>query len=850
MNNRKWRTTILWGVLASSTALLAAPLDNRPVEDDVFYMYMPIAWRDSDNDTFRFGDFDGMTNALPYLSSLGVTAVWMNPIFESPAYHGYQHDAADTVNARFGTEADFLAFVDAAHAAGIKVFIDFVVYGISQESIWFQDAFGNPGSIYDDYLSFSNGSNTSFLGSSYNTWNGDPVGFIHWNLNNAAVTSLVTGWAEHWMDPNNDGNFLDGVDGFRLDHVSDFHPVESPWGYDLAWWVQWHNQLRALNPDVYTFAEQADWGSHGAELLPAFDAAMTKPFEFAARSSLANESAADLYSQMQVTLATLPAGGQFLATISDHDVDRLTSVLGGSLNKAKAAAAVLLTQPFPPVIYFGDEIGMLGTKQDYGSDANDIPFREPFKWNAVAGPPMSNYWALNSQAFNNPFSGDNDGRSVEEQDGIPGSLLETYKTLISTRKNHSALRNGTYFEVPNSSGAVWAFLRHDELNETLLIAINLSGSAVTPVLDLSNTEIAGGSTTVQDVITSQFLTNLTDANKGAYALNLGSYDFSVLAVDVVPTEPVPTPGAFDGVDIPSDFGLQQRAALQDNETGLGDNVSEANALYARRGPDGLEIGIPGNIDPNGSGIVFLVDSIPGEGQSALNLASMPTPPSAIPPLDGMAMDAGFEPDALVFANVFQGTLYVDHYTLPTSGSGEKRYTGASTVGGGDATLTGGSNPNAMELVLDNSNVAGVTSSDAFGASTATTGLEGMLPFGDLLLDPAASSVKLLVMIVQPNGDVGNQFLPGLGGGVSNLGPSPDLTNVSGIQFVEISMIVPGDDNGDGVFNLADHAGFPPCMTGPMPSGGLPVGCDIFDFDGNLAVDLDDYAEVQRSLGAI
>jgi len=67
----------------------------RPVADDIFYMFMPIAWRDSDGDPWRFGDFGGMTESLPYLKSLGVTAVWMTPIFVSPANHGYQHGAAD-----------------------------------------------------------------------------------------------------------------------------------------------------------------------------------------------------------------------------------------------------------------------------------------------------------------------------------------------------------------------------------------------------------------------------------------------------------------------------------------------------------------------------------------------------------------------------------------------------------------------------------------------------------------------------------------------------------------------------------------------------------------------------------
>ena len=103
------RLTPTVAVLAS---LMFVPSTLAEPVDEVFYHFMPIAWRDSDFDPNvawnagdpHFGDFDGMTASLDYLEYLGVTAVWMNPIFPSPAYHGYQHGAADTLNPRHGTE--------------------------------------------------------------------------------------------------------------------------------------------------------------------------------------------------------------------------------------------------------------------------------------------------------------------------------------------------------------------------------------------------------------------------------------------------------------------------------------------------------------------------------------------------------------------------------------------------------------------------------------------------------------------------------------------------------------------------------------------------------------------------
>lgn len=116
---------------------------------------------------------------------------------------------------------------------------------------------------------------------------------------------------------------------------------------------------------MVVFAEQADWGSYGTDLFPGMDAAFTKPFEFAARDALSWEDAGPLYSSMAATVAARDAAvvdGTFLCTIGNHDVSRLASSIGDSFAKGKAAAAVLLTQPFTPNLYYGDEIGMRGAK--------------------------------------------------------------------------------------------------------------------------------------------------------------------------------------------------------------------------------------------------------------------------------------------------------------------------------------------------------------------------------------------------------------------------------------------------------------------------------------------------------
>ncbi|MCP4250741.1 MAG: hypothetical protein GY778_27200 [bacterium] len=828
-------------VLASAQVGAGAQLDGREPVDDVFYHFMPIAWRDSDNDTYRFGDFGGMTDSLDYLQSLGVTAIWMNPIFPSPAYHGYQHGPGDQINSRLGDEASFLNFVSAAHARSIKVCVDFVVYGISHDSIWFQDAFGNPASPYDGWLAFENASNTQYLGSTYPTWNGDTVGFIHWNLDNPNPTALVTGWAQHWLDPDNDGDPADGLDGYRLDHVWNQYPNgPNGWGYNIDWWEDWDAALETVNPDVFLFAEQADWGSTGADLLSAFDASFTKPFEFAARNALATGTASGLYASMAATLGSLPAGKQFMCIIGDHDVDRLASTIGDGLVKGRAAAAVLLTQPFPPIIYYGDEIGMRGFKANYGSDANDIPMREPFKWNAVAGPPMSNYWVLNGQAFNNAYSQNNDGRSVEEQDGVSGSLLEHYKKLITARKTNVALRRGSYHAVSTSSGNVWSFLRHLDADQTVLVAINLANATVNLDVDLSIATINGGTSTVHDVIAGVDLpTDLTTANQSAYPLTMAPYGYYVLEVDVTPNPAAPQ--VVDGDLIPTDLGPQSLRATQDNFTSMGDNINEINQLYASLDGGTLRIGVTGNLATDGTGLALFLDTRVG-GQNPLDTASFPQPPYGIPEIDGMVLDTGFVPDYIVFVNAWSGTVYVDLYELATGGGGNKRYLGAGTVNDGDGFLNGGSNPNGALVAIDNSNLAGVTDSSAADAGTAVTGFEMEIPSGDLDIDPPDGRIRMMAMLVRNTGYVGNQFLPGLGFGTPELGFVPvDLNAIDNEQFV--AMVIapqPGDWNSDGAVDLVDYARLATCITGPL-GGAFGPGCNVFDFDIDVDIDLEDAA---------
>ena len=840
--------SVLAGILALGTmALPAAALPQivRPHQDEVIYQIMPIAWRDSNLDTTgsvqtRFGDFGGLASAesLDYLQYLGVTMVYLQPVFPSPAYHGYQHGVPDTLNPRFGTEPEFLAFVNAAHARGIKVILDFVAYGTSHSSTYYQSAFQNPASPFDSWLAFTNAANSSYVGYTFNTWNGTQVGFIHWNLDNPATVATITGWARKWLDPNGDGDASDGVDGFRLDHA--WASGGEGWGADIDFWNQWCSALRAVRSDVFIFCEPSDWGNYGTDLLApnAFNAVITKPWQFASRDAVNLRNASGLYSSMASTYAAVPAGKLVVAQVSDHDSDRLASVLANSTARQKVAAAIQFTQPFPPNIYYGDELGMRGTKAATGTDADDIPMREPFKWRAVAGAPMSNYPAITAGTVPPSFSANNDGRSVEEQRGVAGSMLETYRSLIAVRRDSVALRRGSYLPVASPNAGIYAFVRH-HADQTVLVVINLNSATANTTIDLSGFGVAKAGTTPVNLQGGAALPAITPANRSAYPVSLGARAWFIATAALTP--PVDTSHAdIDGRNIPFDAGNQALLSTQAAASSLGDNVGELDRLFVRADGDALRVSISGNIPTDGTALNLFIDVNPGAsaGQNRLVTAHLPSPPAGLALLDGLTFDAGFAPDALYYVNSVSSLVYVDRVSLPSAPAlAVKDYRGSAGLNSGRGVLSGGANPNGVEVALDNTNLLGPT--------TAATGFEIRIPFADIGL-PAdfAGDLSIAAALERTNGVLTNQWMPTLAAGSVDLGLAPNLGAVAGVQHLTVHIGLAGDINGDGAVNGADLA----VLLGDWGQSSSTSGFLASDLDGDGLVGGADLAALLSAWG--
>lgn len=120
---------------------------------DISYQLLVYSFADGNGD--RVGDLKGLTERLDYLDALGVSAVWLSPIHPAASYHGYDVLDYAAVNPAFGTDTDLQTFIDAAHARGIKVYLDYVLNHSAKDHPWFKAACADAQSPYRDYYIFS-----------------------------------------------------------------------------------------------------------------------------------------------------------------------------------------------------------------------------------------------------------------------------------------------------------------------------------------------------------------------------------------------------------------------------------------------------------------------------------------------------------------------------------------------------------------------------------------------------------------------------------------------------------------------------------------------------------------------
>ena len=440
----------------------------------VFYEIFVRSFRDSDGD--GIGDLQGIIERLDYLNDgdpntsddLGITGIWLMPPAEAHSYHGYDVTDYYAVESDYGSIDDMKRPVAAAHERGIAVIVDMVLNHSSSRHPWFVSSRLGQQPYADWYIwaeenpgyhgpwgapVWHQAGNRYYYGV---FWDGMP----DFDLRNPSVTQELVEVARFWLNDI-------GVDGFRLDaikHLIENGEIQENTPESREWLGVYESHLESEELNSMTVGEIYN----GPSFIVARyveERAIDIGFDF----KLAGEmvSAAQRGSKRNIVRAHRNAMrdyplNQFATFLTNHDQDRLANRLLFDIGRNKAAAALLLTGPGVPFLYYGEEIGMAGSKPDER-------IRTPMQWeNAdMAGFTDGRYlWQPLKDAENLKYA------NVADQTENPETLLSAYRGLIQLGNENSALRRGALTAVESNRPGVYAFIRHDS-RQVVLVVINL-----------------------------------------------------------------------------------------------------------------------------------------------------------------------------------------------------------------------------------------------------------------------------------------------------------------------------------------------------------------------------------------
>jgi glycosidase len=468
------------------------PVDYRAGQLDhwasgsVFYQVFVRSFRDSDGD--GIGDFNGLASRLDYLNDgdpetdtdLGVDAIWMLPITESPSYHGYDTLNYDRVEKDYGTEADFDRLIAEAHKRGIKVIMDLVVNHSSAWHPWFIQANqSTTDSFHDWYVWREDDPGWTQPWSASSTWHRShrlPLYYygLFWggmpdlNFENPEVRAEMIAIAKRWL--------ARGLDGFRLDasrHIieagEEAKAAGSPETH--AWWIEFAGEVRKAYPDAIFIGE--NWTTVD-EVAPFFgDGPFTQldmNFNFDLAAAIVGGARDDTPGLIQTTLCDVadyyPAHALDATFLTNHDMIRVATQVRRP-ERARLAASLLFTLPGVPFIYYGEEVGLVN-----GPGDEDPEKRTPMPWSDEGGFTTGTPWMVNRRA--------DPQVNVARQQADPGSLWHHYRALIDLRKQNAALARGGYRPLEVSGdGSVnaiaWERFTEDE---RLIVVANFSDAGL------------------------------------------------------------------------------------------------------------------------------------------------------------------------------------------------------------------------------------------------------------------------------------------------------------------------------------------------------------------------------------
>ena len=447
----------------------------------VNYEIFVRSFADSDGD--GIGDFNGLTAKLDYLKELGIGGIWLMPIMPSPTYHKYDVIDYKAVDKEYGSEEDFQRLVEEAHKRGIRILVDLIVNHTGSAHPWFKSAMEGKDSPYRNYYVWANKDSirqeiskksTSLDSDNITQWhpvNGDTLaehyygffwgGMPDLNLDNPLVRQEFVDIGNYWLTDMH-------VDGFRLDAAKHIFPTERA-ADNHAFWIWFRNEMQKINPDVYLVGEVWSNAADVAPYLKGLPALFNFDMGYAITRVVqaGKDTVGLIHTYAEIDNFYTQSTNEFIdATfLKNHDQNRILSELGGDLNKARVAAAILLTLPGTPYLYYGEEIGMLGVKPDEY-------IREPFIWDFDKQDKMQTTWEVPV------YSNDHTVTPLTKQQESDSSIYHFYRQFIHYRNASKILTYGRIEEAPLAIQEVVSFLR-DKDGEKRLVLHNVSDVAIT-----------------------------------------------------------------------------------------------------------------------------------------------------------------------------------------------------------------------------------------------------------------------------------------------------------------------------------------------------------------------------------
>ena len=450
-----------------------------------FYEIFTGSFSDSNGD--GIGDLNGIINRLDYLNdgdpqsgnSLGVQGIWLTPIFSSPSYHKYDAMNYYKVAYDFGTNDDLKKLALECHNRNIKLIIDLAINHTSNQHQWFTSFVkahqenDTTNEFYDYYTYYNkddlvSGKKVQMIpGTSHKYECNFADDMPELNYDNPKVRDEMLKVAKFWLDL--------GIDGFRFDAIKYLYYGEDT--KNIEFWKWYVGELKTYKPDIYTVGEC--WSGDN-ETINYFEALNCFNFQLGQSSgqltSAAKGKNINVYTKYienyNKKIKEKNADAMLCGFISNHDMDRAAGYLTPSTMQAQIAANLYLLCSGSPFIYYGEEIGMKGSRGSSNTDANR---RLAMLWgddDKVKNPVGSSFSA--SKQTNG---------TVKEQLENENSLLKQYQRLLSLRIKYPEIARGEYTSLDLGSETIGGF--NVKYNDSKIAIIhNTSVDEIT--IDISN----------------------------------------------------------------------------------------------------------------------------------------------------------------------------------------------------------------------------------------------------------------------------------------------------------------------------------------------------------------------------